>query len=134
MSSLVEIHEVHVDLFVRNLEVVLRGEVAVRLLQIDQTVDPHLRRGEGVAPGNDAGTLLVVVGLGHDVANLAVAHRGHLIDQLAGQDAGGVERFGHLGGALGNGVKDSLSIQVLAADDKPEFILIHTHVHTLLLC
>ena len=55
MGGLVQIHEIHVDLVVGDLLVVLGSKVAVRLLQVCQTVDPHFRGRESVAPG-DVGT------------------------------------------------------------------------------
>ena len=127
MGGLVQVHEVHVDLFVGDLQVVLRGKVAVGLLQVGEAVDPHLARGEGVAPGDDAGALLVVVRLADDVGDLLVGLRGDLVDQLAGQVAGGVQRVGHLRGALSDGLKDLRAVEELAADDEPEFVLLHAH-------
>ena len=44
MSTLVEVHEVHVDLAPGNLGVILGVEVKQRLLQLLQTLDPHLCR------------------------------------------------------------------------------------------
>ena len=88
VGGLVEVHEVHVDFVVRDLLVVLGGKVAPGLLQVAQPVDPHLGRGEGMAPGDDAGALAAVVGLPDNVADLFVGLGGHLVDQRIGQNPG----------------------------------------------
>ena len=54
--------------------------MAVGLLQIGKAVDPHLRGAEGMAPGDDTGTGIVVVCLFHDLSDLAIGHRGHFVD------------------------------------------------------
>ena len=44
VSTLVEVHEVHVDLAPGDLSVILSVEVEQRLLQLLQTLNPHLGR------------------------------------------------------------------------------------------
>ena len=93
VGGLVQIHEVHVDLFIGNLAVVLGGKVAVGLLQVGKAVDPHFAGAEGVAPGDDARAVLVIVGLAHHVGDLGVGLGGNFVDDFAGQIAGGAARL-----------------------------------------
>ena len=127
VGGLVEVHEVHVDLLVGDLAVVLGGEVAVGLLQVHKAVDPHLGGAEGVAPGDDARAGRLIVGLAHHVGDLLLRLGGHLVDHLAGELSGRVHPVGHLGGAAGDGFQHFGAIEELAADHKPEFILLHAH-------
>ena len=41
VRRLIEIHKIHIDLFVRNLTVILSGKMAPRFLKHDEAVDPH---------------------------------------------------------------------------------------------
>ena len=66
MSRLVEVHKVHVNGVPWNLCIILGVEVEEGLLQSLKTFDPHLGRREGVHPGDDTHTLLIVVGGFHD--------------------------------------------------------------------
>ena len=54
MGSLVQVHEIHVDLGPRNLPVVLSVKMGKGFFEQAQTGDPHLGRREGVHPGNQA--------------------------------------------------------------------------------
>ena len=96
VSTLVQVHEVHVHGVPRNLGIVLGVEVEKRFLQSLQTLDPHLGGGESVHPGDDAGALLVVVGGFHHVLHLLAAVGRAFIDHLDGEVATGVEAFHHL--------------------------------------
>ena len=132
VGGLVQVHEIHVDLLVGDLAVVLGGKMAVGLLQIHKAVDPHLAGTEGVAPGDDARTAGVVVGLAHHVGNLLVGLGRDLVDHPAGQIARGVQQIRHLGGTAGHGLQHLGSVQKLTAHHKPEFIFLHTHCQNLL--
>lgn len=132
VRRLVQVHEIHVDLLVGDLAVVLGGKMAVGLLQIHKAVDPHLAGTEGVAPGDDARTAGVVVGLAHHVGNLLVGLGRDLVDHPAGQIARGVQQIRHLGGTAGHGLQHLGSVQKLTAHHKPEFIFLHTHCQNLL--
>lgn len=52
MGGLVEVHEVEVDLVPGQLDIGLGVQVEQRLAQRVQPGDPHLRRAEGVHPGD----------------------------------------------------------------------------------
>ena len=52
MSRLVKVHEIHVDGRPGNITIVLCMEVEQRFPQQLQSVDPHLRRRESMAPGD----------------------------------------------------------------------------------
>ena len=127
VGGLVQVHEVHVDFFIGDGAVVLGGKMAPGLLQAGKAVDPHLRGAEGVAPGHDTGAGGVVVCLAHHVGNFLVGLGGDLVDQLAGQAAGGVQRLGHFGGAGGHRLQNLRPVEELAAHHEPEFILFHAH-------
>ena len=124
VGGLVEVHEVHVYLFVGDAAVVLRGEVTPRLLQGAEAVYPHLARGEGVAPGDDAAAAVVVVGVAHYAGNLSVRLDRGLIDQRAREQAAGRHPLRHLAGALVDGFEHFGAVQELAADHEPELLVI----------
>ena len=56
MRSLVEIHEIHVDGFPREVAIKLGVQVNKRLAQIGQATDPHFSRRESMHPQDQAGT------------------------------------------------------------------------------
>ena len=55
VRRLVQVHEVHVDLGPGKLAIELGMQVGQRLLEAREPGDPHLRRREGVHPGDHAG-------------------------------------------------------------------------------
>ncbi|MPM97059.1 hypothetical protein SDC9_144232 [bioreactor metagenome] len=116
MRRLVQVHKVHVDLRVRYLAVVLRRNVAVRLLQIRKSVDPHLRRAERMAPRNHARAGCAVVRLADHVRDFLIRLHGRLVHQLVRQLAGGVHLPRHLLRARGDGLQHLRPIEKLTAD------------------
>ena len=52
VCSLVQVHEIHVDLSPGNFAVVLGMQVGKGFLEQGQSGDPHLGRREGVHPGD----------------------------------------------------------------------------------
>ncbi|MPN59607.1 hypothetical protein SDC9_207328 [bioreactor metagenome] len=104
VGSLIEVHKVHVDLFVRDGAVVLGGKVAVRLLQQFQPFDPHFGRAERVHPHHNTGAVVVVVGFAHHIADLLRGLGGHLVNKAAGQAARLIHAVGHFGGAGRHGL------------------------------
>ena len=91
MRGLVEIHEVHVDLGPGQVLIELGREVEQRLAKLEQAVDPHLRRGEGVAPGDDTGTVGVTVGFEQGGSDFLGTRQNRLEDELKREASGGVE-------------------------------------------
>ena len=126
MGRLIQIHEVHVDLLVGDLHIVLGGQMAVGLLEGCQAVNPHLRRRECMAPGDDTRDFIQVVGLLDNLSDLGVGLGRHLVDQRIGQDFRQLRR--NLCGPLRHDVQHLLPVQVLRAHYKPKFTLFHIHI------
>ena len=61
MSGLVQVHEIHIHGIPWNFLVVLSVQVEQGLLQLLQSMYPHLGRREGVHPGDDTHALVIVV-------------------------------------------------------------------------
>ena len=59
MCGLVQVHEIHVDLIIRKLLIGLSMQVKHGLSKFLQALDPHLGRGEGVHPCNNADAVIV---------------------------------------------------------------------------
>ena len=74
VGCLVEVHEVHVDRVVRKLFICLRVQMKERLVQELQALDPHLGRGEGVHPCDDADAVIIA----HDLLHVLDADFGRL--------------------------------------------------------
>ena len=60
VRRLVQVHEIHVDLVVGKLLIRLGVQMQQGLGQDLKALDPHLCRGEGVHPGDDADTVVVI--------------------------------------------------------------------------
>ena len=61
VGGLIFIHEIHVDGVIGDLFIKLGVQMAERLSVLLQAQDPHLGRGEGVHPGDDARALRILV-------------------------------------------------------------------------
>ncbi len=122
VRGLVQVHEVHVDGLPRNLLVVLGGQLQQRLGQHFETADPHLSRGEGVAPGDDADDVRVGGGFGHEGLDAVGGLQGRLQDDLGRDLAGRVEEVDHFAGLLGHLAQRFLAVQVLRTDAEPDFL------------
>ena len=127
MRRLVEIHKVHVDLFVGDLAVVLRRKMAVWLLQIHKAVDPHFRGTKRVAPGDDTRALRVIIRLAHDVGDLLIRFCRDLIHDLARQNARCVKLVRHFPRTAVHDLEHLVAVQELAAHHEPELIVFHMH-------
>ena len=133
VSSLVLVHEVHVDGVVRDLLVVLRRELAQRLAEVVQAGDVVLGRGEGVRPGDDAGALRIHVGLVEGGLDHVGGQQVGLEDDLKGDLVGGVERRDDLGGVLGDVLEHLVTVEVLGAGAEIELVLLDLeHISSLL--
>ena len=84
VGGLVQVHEVHVDSLPRDFLVVLGGQLQQRLGQHFEAADPHLGRGEGVAPGDHADDVRVGGGFGHEGLDASEDFRVGLSTILAG--------------------------------------------------
>src|SRR5690554_7556759 len=69
MCTLIQVHEIHIDLIPGNLLVELGMEMHQRLTEFLQTMNPHFCRRKSMHPGNDADTFVVVVGRLHRTGN-----------------------------------------------------------------
>ena len=124
VSTLVEVHEVHVHGLPRNLGVILCVEMEQRLLQILQPLDPHLGRREGVHPGDDTYALVVVVGSLHHILYLLGTVGCAFIDHLDGDDATVVQTGHHLLGVSINCNNGVTSIEELCTSYPPNLIIV----------
>ena len=98
MSTLVEVHEVHIHGLVGDLLVVLCMEVEQGLAEDLHALDPHLGRREGVHPADDAHALVVDISAVHDVDHFLGTVGCAFIDNLDGQTTRVVQSFHHLFG------------------------------------
>ena len=124
VGGLVEVHEVHVDLRPRELDVGLGVQVQHRLLQRLQAVDPHLRRGERVHPRDHADAPVV----GVDVEELTV-DRVLLLEHGLEHDRhrdrpGGVELADDRFGLVGHLTQRLVAVQVLAPGEEPDLAVL----------
>ena len=108
VRRLVEVHKIHVDLIVRDLAVILRGEMQPRLLQIFQPRDPHFGGRKGVAPSHNPGAGIVKIRLFDHIGDLGAAFGGHLVPQRKGQRRR--QRLRHLFGAVRHGAQHILAV------------------------
>ena len=102
VSTLVQVHEIHVDLIPGDLSVILCVEMEQRLLQCLQTLDPHLCGRESVHPSDDTHALRIVVGSLHHFLHFLGAVGCTFINNLDRDDATGVQAFHHLLGVTVN--------------------------------
>ena len=128
---MVEVHEVHVDLFIGNFLIILGSKMAPGLPEVHKAVDPHLAGGERVAPGDDPGADVVVVGRLDHVRDLLVGLCRDLVDQGIGQDP--AELLRHLLGPCRHGLQHLGPVEELTAHHEPELFCLHIHRKPLLL-
>ena len=69
MCRLVLIHEIHINGSIGNLFIKLGQKMTQGFLVLLQADDPHLRRREGVHPGDHAGALRIIIGIVQSFAN-----------------------------------------------------------------
>ena len=129
MGGLVQVHEVHVDGLPRDLHVMLGVQLQHRLGEHFQAADPHLGRGEGVAPGDHADDVRVGRGLDHELLDAVGGLQRGLEDDLDRDGTGGVQVVDDLGGLLGDLTQCLLAVQVLRADAEPDFLALERVCH-----
>ena len=95
MSALVEVHEVHVHGIPRNFGIILSVEVEHGLVELLQTVNPHLCGRESVHPSDHTDAGVAVVCSLHYIGNFLGRVSSAFVDNLNGKTTGFVEAFDH---------------------------------------
>ena len=130
VSSLIEVHEVHVDFVIGYFTVVLGCEMTPCFLEACEAVDPHFRGAEGVTPRDDSGALCVMVSVSDNVSDFCVCLCCYFVDDFAGKFAGSVEGVGHFLRSFCDCLKNFGAVKVLASDNKPKFIIFQGHFYS----
>ena len=126
VGGLVEIHEIHVNLVVGNLFIILGGKMAVRLLQGRKAVDPHLAGRESVAPGHDAAALVGVICFFDNVGDTLAGNADSLEYQRIRELFAHLLR--HFLGSCLDGLQHFWAVKELRADYKPEFTCFQLYI------
>jgi hypothetical protein len=129
VRGLVEVHEVHVDAGPGQRHVGLGVQVQQRLAQRGQPGDPHLGRRERVHPRDHAQAGVVGVGLQAHPADRAGVGEHRLPHHLPPDLARAVELLGDLLGLPGDLAEHILTVEVLAAGQKPQLARHGPDVH-----
>ena len=129
VGGLVEVHEVHVDGLPRNLLVVLGGQLQQRLGKHFEATDPHLGRGEGVAPSDHTDDVRVGGGFGHEGLDAVGRLQGGLEHDLGRDLAGVVQEVDYFAGLLSHLAQRFLAVQVLRTDAEPDFLTFERVFH-----
>ena len=124
MRALVQVHIVKINGCIGYVVQILRREMQQRLLQQLRAANPVLGRRKGVHPGDHTRHLVVVVYILHELRNAICRRHDALADDLIRKPAAGIELCHHILSVPGNIPELFLTIQVLAASDKPEFIIL----------
>jgi hypothetical protein len=119
VSRLVEVHEVHVDLGPRKIEIVLGVQMQQRLPQRTQPGDPHLGGRERVHPGDHTDAAVVRVRVEAGPAD-RVRRGQHRLLHDADRDGWRGGESGHdLGRLLLDHTQRVLAVEALAAGQEP---------------
>ena len=129
VGGLVQVHEVHVDGLPRDFLVVLGGQLQQRLGQHFEAANPHLGRGEGVAPGDDADDVRVGGSLDHELLDTVGGLQGGLEDDLGRNLAGVVQVVDHFSGVNGDLAQGFFAVQVLRTNAEPDFLALEGVFH-----
>ena len=129
VGGLVQVHEVHVDGLPRDFLVVLGGQLQQRLGQHFEAADPHLGRGEGVAPGDHADDVRVGGSLDHELLDTVGGLQGGLEDDLGRNLAGVVQVVDHFSGVNGDLAQGFFAVQVLRTNAEPDFLALEGIFH-----
>ena len=117
VGSLVEVHEIEVDLAPRQLDVGLRVQVQEWLLQRIEPADPHLGGAEGVHPRDDPDDLVTGVHLECQATDAVGILQYGLPDDADGQLR---EPCSNSLGLLGDLAESLFAVEVLTAGDEPD--------------
>ena len=113
MCGLILIHKVHIDGVIGNLLIKLRVEMAKGLIVLLQAHNPHLCRGKGMHPGDDAGTILIVIGLMEGTSYGCLINQSRLPHKLEGKLSGGVQTLHHFAGMICYLAQTLVTVQIL---------------------
>ena len=118
VGCLVEVHEVHVDLIIGKLLICLCVQVQEGLSQLLQALDPHLGRGEGMHPCDDAYAVIIVADDPHILdADLRCLNSGKEFD-LNGIADLLIQEIDHFFAVCGDLFQTLFSVKILAAGNK----------------
>jgi hypothetical protein len=132
VRRLVEVHEVHVDGLPRDVAVPLGVQVQERLLQRVETLDPHLRRGEGVHPPDQPDARVVGVRLEHDPSDRVGRREHRLPDDGHGDPVVAVDHGRDLA-RLRRDLRERLvAVEGLAAGQEPDLARLLLGAHAVL--
>ena len=129
MSTLVEVHVVEVNRIIRNLVEVLRCKVQQRLLQELRAANPVLGWGERMHPRDDAGNIVVVVDIFHELRDAIGRRHDALKFNRVRQLAALIELLDNIFSIAGNVFELFFAIEELRTGDKPEFVIIREFQH-----
>ena len=124
VRGLVQVHEVHVDAVPRQGGVELRVELQQRFVEDSQAVDPHFCWREGVQPHHQASAFVIVIGIAADVSDFVRGGTQRLQHQFARQFGFRVQRIHNVLRVFRHLLQRFRSVQMLAANHKPHFIII----------
>ncbi len=85
VSTLVQVHKVHINFIPGDLFVELCMEMQQRLVKCLQPVDPHLGRGESMHPGDHPNAFFVIVCLPEGCRHLFFRVHGSFINDFYGK-------------------------------------------------
>ena len=125
VRALVEVHVIEVDRIVGDVVQILRCQMEKRFLQEHSAANPVFRRREGMHPGDDAGYVVVVVYVLHELRNAVGRRHDAFVYDLIGQLAAGIELVDHIFRIAVYVAELFFAIQILAAGDKPKFIIFY---------
>ena len=133
MCSLVQVHKVHIDTVPRQRRVKLGVELQQRFVEHGQAVDPHFGRGEGVQPHHQTSATIVVIRVAANSGDFIRRGAQRFQHQFAGQFRFRIQRINNVLGMLGDLTQGFRAIQMLAANDKPHFIIIKNRHYRVLI-
>ncbi|MCY1244555.1 hypothetical protein D9M72_576400 [compost metagenome] len=128
MGGLVEVHEVEIDVRPGQLDVRLGVQVQQRFAQQVQALDPHLGRAERMHPGGHPDDGIVGVRFQRGAADGFRISEDGLPDHLDRDIGGVVQCGGNLLRLRGDLLEDILAVEVLAAGEEPDLVLLEGRV------
>ena len=121
MCSLVQVHEIHVDLAPWQIFVELSMELQQWFVQLCQRWDPHFGWREGVHPHHHTHALLRVIGIASNGRDFIQCRAGWFQYNFQRQAGFFVQLVSNDLGMISHLFQRFRAIQMLATDDKPNF-------------